>query len=269
MTRIFLSFLLLTSTSSIHGFVVPQPSHNSVTSLDAKSKGFGAKETPKPKPKPESTNVPSIAREISTESKVAANPFPEQERPDLSQGKIALEKMRRAKAEERNAELRKIKELKDVDAMLQDSSEAAVIPEKVAQRMGNRMLPFVGIPLFGSMAAFVGFWYMATYRDLEFQPALVAASTIVILAVGLVGITYSIMSTSWDPDREGSAMGTDEFSKNLGNIKEGLSRSRENQFLREKMYDYSPEEIDNVGKKQESNAKREQSFSDKLGGDLD
>ena len=156
--------------------------------------------------------------------------------------------------------------------MLQDSSEGAVIPEKVAQRMGNRMLTFVGVPLFGSMAAFVGFWYMATYRDMEFQPALVAASTIALLAVGLVGITYSIMSTSWDPDREGSMLGTDEFSKNLDNIKEGLSRSKENANLRDKMYDYSPEEINNVDRannKEIAKERRQQSFSDKIGGDLE
>jgi len=70
--------------------------------------------------------------------------------------------------------------------MLRESPEAAVIPEKVAQRMGKRMLPFVGIPLFGAMGSFVGFWYFATYRDQEFQPALVAAVSIGLLAMGLV-----------------------------------------------------------------------------------
>jgi hypothetical protein len=265
---------LLLLSSSVQGFVMPQPCHNSVTVLQAKAKGFGANDTPKPKPrkpkpKNEPSKAPSTSQEMSTEPPVAINPFPEQQEQDLSQGMKALEKMRREKAEQRNEELRKIKELKDVDAMLQDSSEAAVIPEKVAQRMGKRMLPFVGIPLFGSMAAFVGFWYMAAYRDMEYQPALVAASTIVILAVGLVGITYSIMSTSWDTDREGSALGTDEFSKNLGNIKQGLSRSRQNQVLRDRMYDYSPEEIDNFGKKEESKEKRQQSFGEKFGDDLE
>lgn len=48
------------------------------------------------------------------------------------------------------------------------------------------MLPFVGIPLFGSMASFVGFWYMAAYRDMEFQPAIVATVSFVFLAMGLL-----------------------------------------------------------------------------------
>jgi len=54
------------------------------------------------------------------------------------------------------------------------------------------------------------------------------------------------MSASWDPEREGSFLGADEFSKNLGNIKDGLTRSRENAVLRERMLEYTPEEIDNV-----------------------
>lgn len=260
--------LLLTS-GAVEGFVAPQSSHTRVNSLQAKPKGFGAKETPTSKPK-------AAPPELNTPSAAAApidNPFApsasSSSAEDYSAGKAALERMRREKAEQRNAELRKIKELKEMDAMLQESSEGAVIPEKVAQRMGSRMLPFVGIPLFGSMGVFVGFWYMATYRDMEFQPALVAASTIAFLAVGLVGITYSIMSTSWDEDREGSMLGTDEFSKNVENIKAGLSRSRENAILRDKMYDYSPEEIANVDSKREKEVKRKQSFSEKMGDGMD
>jgi len=167
------------------------------------------------------------------------NPFDDsvrEQKTDTSRGKAALDKMRREKAEQRNAELQKMKELEEVDQMmLETGGEAAVIPEKVAQRMGKRMLPFVGIPLFGSMGAFVGFWYMATYRDMEFQPVLVAGTTIALLAIGLVGITYSMMSASWDPEREGSVLGTDEFSRNIDNIKGGLSRSRENAQVREQI----------------------------------
>jgi hypothetical protein len=101
-------------------------------------------------------------------------------------GKAALDKLRRERAESRNEELQKLKEVQEIDEMLRTTPEAAVIPERVAQRMGKRMLPFVGIPLVGSMASFVGFWYMATYQDMEFQPALVATTSIVLLAVGLV-----------------------------------------------------------------------------------
>lgn len=57
------------------------------------------------------------------------------------------------------------------------------------------------------------------------------------------GITYSVLSASWDPDREGSVLGAAEFRRNLGSIQEGLRRSRDNALLREKLAGLSPVEI--------------------------
>jgi Photosynthesis affected mutant 68 len=57
------------------------------------------------------------------------------------------------------------------------------------------------------------------------------------------GITYSVMSASWDEDREGDLFGVDEFQKNIGNIKEGLGRSRENAILRDRMANIGNDEM--------------------------
>lgn len=52
------------------------------------------------------------------------------------------------------------------------------------------------------------------------------------------------MSASWDDDREGEGgLGIDEFNKNVGNLREGLSRTKENALLREKMAGLSETEI--------------------------
>lgn len=99
-------------------------------------------------------------------------------------GQRALTEMRRQRAEEKDAELRKVRDLFQADEQL--SEAPAVIPERVAQRMGARMLPLVGLPLFGGMGVFVAFWYLATYKNVEFPPALVAGSTIGILFIGLL-----------------------------------------------------------------------------------
>jgi len=109
--------------------------------------------------------------------------------------------------------------------------------------MGKRMVPFVGIPLFGSFASFIGFWYLAVYKDMEFQPAVVATTSFGFLAIGLLGITYSVVSSSWDNDRDGSVLGVDEFQKNVGSLRDGLSRTKENAVLREKMMGLSEDEI--------------------------
>ena len=170
-------------------------SSNSALEMAAKKKGFGNTPSPPPqkskkrKPPPQqqpqatssSSTVPAPAdteQMITSSDDMNFNEFaasqqqqsqsqqPQQMEGDTSRGKIALEKMRRVKAEERNAELQKIQNVQDIDQLVRDTGgEAAVIPEKVAQRMGKRMLPFVGIPLFGLVGTFVGFWYMVRLVD--------------------------------------------------------------------------------------------------------
>jgi hypothetical protein len=194
-------------------------------------KGFGA-----PPPAPKKPKKEEDAAKVATTSAVAPAPAP-----PANAGQQSLMDMRRIKAEERDTELRKVKELREMDAAVAEAP--AAIPERVAMRMGQRMLPLVGVPLFLGLGSFVGFWYFATYKDMEFQPVTVAVTTIGLLVVGLLGITYSIFSTSWDEDREGGLLGIEEAKKNLGNIKEGLGRSRENVILREKMATLSENEI--------------------------
>ena len=239
-------------------------------------KGFGNTQPSTP-PKKKSAPLPSPqtyeeANDLTAAATDSNPPAPLQSTtntsPDTSQGKAALERMIQERADARNAELQAIQQVQQMDEMVKDAP--AAIPEKVAQRMGKRMLPFVGIPLFGSMASFIGFWYMATYRDMEFQPVLVATTSLVLLAVGIVGITYSIMSASWDDDREGSFLGTEEFAQNVDNIKTGLSRSRENAILRDKMQSgmYSQADLDKFEKEQAKKAKPT-SFSQKMGDEMD
>jgi len=251
--------------------IIYHPTSDRIHFLSAKnrsstSKGFG-------KTKAVTSSSPSVddSEDITTTT-TAATPTTARE-PILTGGQEALARLRRQEAERRDEELRSIREVRAIDAVVKDDPNAAVIPERVAQRMGKRMLPFVGIPLFGVMGAFVLFWYLATYKNMEFQPTLVAYSTIGIMAIGLLGITYSVMSASWDEEVEGSLTGVDEFRKNLGSVQEGLSRSRENLLLREKMSTMSDEEynraVRDMDKKEEKSIRRSASLDDKIQKELE
>lgn len=77
------------------------------------------------------------------------------------------------------------------------------------------------------------------------------------------------MSASWDEDREGSALGIEEFQRNVGNIQEGLARSKENLILREKMAGMPEEKIEAAIADLERREKRQQSFQDKIGQELE
>ena len=237
----------------------------------SRGKGFGTSKTTTSSPPPSIDDEQDDSTAATTATTTTSQATTDQ--PTLTGGQEALARLRRQEAERRNDELRAIREMKAVDNMVKEDPNAAVIPERVAQRMGQRMLPFVGIPLFGVMGAFVLFWYLATYKNMEFQPTLVAYSTIGIMAVGLLGITYSVMSASWDEEVEGSAVGIDEFKKNFGSVQEGLSRSRENLILREKASTLSEEEYERavrtMDKKEEKAERRSASLDDKLRKELE
>eukprot|EP00558_Chaetoceros_sp_UNC1202_P006446 CAMPEP_0197245588 /NCGR_PEP_ID=MMETSP1429-20130617/10331_1 /TAXON_ID=49237 /ORGANISM="Chaetoceros sp., Strain UNC1202" /LENGTH=278 /DNA_ID=CAMNT_0042706119 /DNA_START=71 /DNA_END=907 /DNA_ORIENTATION=- len=252
---------------------------NTLTSLsmakkkgNKKSKGFG-KQTAEPATIATQSDLEPTTSSSSSSSSSSAQEAEVETPLNKNYGAEALDRLRRQKVETRNEELRQIRDLKNVDNLLSNEPDAAVIPEPVAQRMGKRMLPFVGVPLFGGMGAFVAFWYFATYKNYEFQPALVAFSTIAILVFGLLGITYSVMSASWDVEEEGSALGFDEFKKNLGSIRDGLRRTRENAILREKMASVPDEEIDlalrNLDKKEQVSKVKNMSLEDKLKNELE
>eukprot|EP00814_Leptocylindrus_danicus_P004986 CAMPEP_0116027696 /NCGR_PEP_ID=MMETSP0321-20121206/14831_1 /TAXON_ID=163516 /ORGANISM="Leptocylindrus danicus var. danicus, Strain B650" /LENGTH=270 /DNA_ID=CAMNT_0003501197 /DNA_START=284 /DNA_END=1093 /DNA_ORIENTATION=- len=206
------------------------------------AKGFGDKPTTKSKKQPS----PAPANEDAD----AAAPVAQQKVPTkfepapMNAGQKALERLQDAERSKKDDELRQVKELRMVDSMVTGNPNAAVIPEKVAMRMGKRMLPFVGFPLFGVLGTFVAFWYLRVYKDMVFETSLVAVCTIAVLVISLLGITYSVMSASWDEDSEGSLLGIEEFQKNLGNIKDGLNRTSQNAILREKMAGLSEAEIE-------------------------
>lgn len=172
--------------TSARGLPTTRTSSSTVIKAKKKStKGFGKVEE-SPSPDPEMKAIP-------IETKVERN-VDQESAPKKNAGQKALEEMRRQRAEQRDEELRRIRELRQADEQV--SSQGAAIPEKVAQRMGKRMLPFVGLPLFLGMGSFVAFWYFATYQNLEFQPALVAGTTIGILVLGLL-VSLSSLPTSF------------------------------------------------------------------------
>lgn len=231
-----------------------------------KPKGFGKAPAPDPPEPaaPEQSAAPSPGRSAQ---RAPDSPSPE------NIGRKRLDNLRAEAQSKKDEELRALLELRDTDAMLREDTGAAVIPERVAMRMGKRMIPFVGLPLFGGMGLFVAFWYFATYRDVEFQPAIVAASTIALLVVGLLGITYSLMSASWDDDRDGSALGFDELSKNVDSIKSGLGRSRENAKIRDRARLLTDEEIEaaraELKRREEKERRKSLSLEEKLKEELE
>ena len=156
--------------------------------LSAAGKGFGDKPSPT-KQNTSSSSSPSQSSTVDMPrgTSTSTEDTERQVNAEKNTGSQMLKALRSREAEKRDEELRKVRELRETDALVaQEGAQAQAIPERVAQRMGKRMLPFVGIPLFGSFASFIGFWYLATQKDMEFQPAVVATTSFVFLAIGLL-----------------------------------------------------------------------------------
>jgi len=80
-----------------------------------------------------------------------------------------------------------------------------------------------------------------------------------------------MMSASWDPEREGSVFGTDEFSRNIGSIKDGFTRSKDNAVVREQIMleeNFGKQKVSS-SKSSKNNKKIAQSLAEKLGDGMD
>jgi len=208
------------------------------------AKGFGKKK-PKPERKLSAEDLEALSPKgrpgsalSSDEGTASASRLGEGEEagsfPDVSpSAREALEQMRMRRDEAALAVEAKREERKEVQEVLKENPTAGVIPDKVAQRMLFRMLPLAGVPIFGGIALFVYFYLSATKGDVEFQPTVVAYATTAPWLLGLAGLTFGILSSSWDEDREGSFLGFDEVQLNLGRVLDGLRRASDNADLRD------------------------------------
>ena len=115
-------------------------------------KGFGAAEQSQSKPVAVDTPV------VESSSSVSPTITTSVQEPVKNAGQMALERLEAEERKKKDEELRRVREMRDVDQAVKGDVNAAVIPEKVAQRMTKRMLPFVGIPLFGVMGVLGVLW---------------------------------------------------------------------------------------------------------------
>eukprot|EP00188_Purpureofilum_apyrenoidigerum_P002923 Plantae.Rhodophyta-Purpureofilum_apyrenoidigerum.ctg29689.p1 GENE.Plantae.Rhodophyta-Purpureofilum_apyrenoidigerum.ctg29689~~Plantae.Rhodophyta-Purpureofilum_apyrenoidigerum.ctg29689.p1 ORF type:complete len:250 (-),score=42.13 Plantae.Rhodophyta-Purpureofilum_apyrenoidigerum.ctg29689:195-839(-) len=119
----------------------------------------------------------------------------------------------------------------------QDPSDS-VLPEIVSQRMLKRMTVLFSVPFSLAMLGFAGFFYAKTKYDITFQPAVVAFSTLGMFGVALIGLTYGIMSASWDIEKEGSVLGMAEAKTNFLRTVSAVSRSRSREKDADMLKDY-------------------------------
>ncbi len=91
------------------------------------------------------------------------------------------------------------------------------IPEDVSRRMVKRVVLFSGLPTLVGFGSFFANYYILTQTSIELPPYFTFAETLAFFGLGFVGISYGVLSASWDT-APGSRLGFSEFRTNLGNL---------------------------------------------------
>ncbi len=97
------------------------------------------------------------------------------------------------------------------------SSASNYIPEDVSRRMIRRVVLFSGIPTFMGLGSFFVNYYILTQTSIDLPPYFTLVETLLLFGFGFLGISYGVLSASWDTD-PGSRVGFSEFRSNLGNL---------------------------------------------------
>ncbi len=100
------------------------------------------------------------------------------------------------------------------------------IPEEVTKRMMKRMMVFSGVPSFLGMATFVVSYFVVTKLDYDLPNSAVLLVSLGFFGLGVVGLSYGILSASWEPEQSGSLLGTQEFGTNFSRMTDAWKEAR-------------------------------------------
>ena len=107
------------------------------------------------------------------------------------------------------------------------SKEEMAIPAAVSQRMARRMAFFCGIPTALGMSTFVASYIILTNAWFDLPNIAVVLVSMGFFGLGVLGLTYGVLSASWDEDVAGSLWGFQEFTTNFGRMTAAWRASRQ------------------------------------------
>ena len=94
----------------------------------------------------------------------------------------------------------------------------AFIPEAVANRMARRVALTTGLPTICGMSVFVISYLLITKGIAEVSPSLTLTISALFFFLGLVGLSFGILSASWD-NAPGTLLGIENIGPNINRIR--------------------------------------------------
>jgi hypothetical protein len=108
-----------------------------------------------------------------------------------------------------------------------NNASVSAIPDHVSTRMVRRMAVFSGIPTGMGIFSFFIFYLIVTQEWLKVPNSAVVLVSMALFGLGVLGLSYGLLSTSWDEGRIGSWWGWQEFKLNLGRMTSAWKSARQ------------------------------------------
>ena len=105
--------------------------------------------------------------------------------------------------------------------------QSSGIPKYVADRMARRIFFTAGIPTVLGMSVFVVSYIVVTRKIAEIPPSSTIAISALFFLLGLGGLSYGILSASWDKD-PGSFLGIENIPMNIERAKAAFRPASQN-----------------------------------------
>lgn len=98
--------------------------------------------------------------------------------------------------------------------------QAQSIPEAVSKRMISRIAVFCGIPTVLGISTFFVSYLVVSNGLFDLPNTAVLLVSMGCFGLGVLGLSYGVLSASWDEEVSGSTLGWEEFNTNFGRMRE-------------------------------------------------
>ena len=106
-----------------------------------------------------------------------------------------------------------------------NTTKESSIPKYVANRMARRIAFTTGIPTISGMGVFIGSYFLISKGIAEISPTVTLVSSAICFLIGLLGLSYGILSASWDFN-PGSLLGIENIKPNINRIKDAFKSNK-------------------------------------------
>ena len=108
------------------------------------------------------------------------------------------------------------------------TAKEMAVPKIVSDRMARRMAVLCGVPTALGMATFIASYLVVSHGWFKLPNVAVVLTSMGCFGLGVIGLSYGVLSASWDEEVVGSRIGLQEFKTNWGRMISTWRATRQN-----------------------------------------